>query len=230
MQERDTNVLSIKSFYMLMSTATGRPYLSDANACYLFETKTDGEGFSEGTPGTILADARVLSPQEYMQGGFYGLGIEKIILKERAADFRTIPIEKADASLKQHYNPEAYRLLLRLKQTGDSKYLRKMKDLPFLAPTKIDKRLTGQYPSVHYSYADAGQKGSYYVLFVNIQEFDSWNQQNGGEWSPLAISLTDHQRIRGKNHVLINPLSEKLVLTQSQLYRYIEMEDENVFA
>ena len=107
--------------------------------------------------------------------------------------------------------------ILRLKQTKKRKHLQELENVPFLAAIMLDDRKAGQYPSVHYCYAELSNGDIYYLLFTTLQEFETWNQTQENKFHPNQTCLQDFTRIRKGHPVLINPLSDKLILTHAQI-------------
>ena len=216
MTQDNINLLTLRQYYLVMSSHTQKPFLDSGNGCYMFEVKSDADIFVKRVAYVFLAE-----PKYYVQKNFctefYSYGIETIHAKTRKNDdYIDIPVEKEDAK-KQYYNPAASRAVYQLKQTRQTKYLRMMKDLSFFVPVLIDLRLPKQYPVMHYSYATFNGADKNYLLFTTIQEFDDWNKEQGEKWKPMEVNLTTFGRIRVGNFVMINPMSDKLLLTDKQI-------------
>ena len=195
MKQEHINLLTLKEYHLIISSKTSRPYIDAEGNCYMFEIRSDAEAFTKEVKDTYFDKAQYYK-QAVFCSEFYSYGIKGInVTRARAKDIITVPIEKDDVK-NQFYNPEANRLLLRLKQTGYKKYLKQMKDIVLYAPVIIDPRFPKQHPKIHYSYAthDAGSK--YYVLFSTLQDFESWSKTQDAHWKPLEVTFTKINQIR----------------------------------
>jgi hypothetical protein len=70
---------------------------------------------------------------------------------------------------------------------------------------------------MYYSYAKFGSDTKYYVLFSKLSEFEEWNKTQSDEWKPMELDLRKFGRIRDESPVIINPLTDKLILDNKQL-------------
>ena len=70
---------------------------------------------------------------------------------------------------------------------------------------------------MHYVYATLKKNMEFYVFFSTLAEFDKWNSQQRDEWKPLEIYMGDFKKIRKQNPIIINPLSDMLILTGEQV-------------
>ena len=216
MTQDNINLLTLHTFYLIMSNITKKPYIDKSFACYMFELKADAVAFTKEIPNTFF-DAAKNYKQATFCTEFYSYGITHIKAKEpRNAEYTDIPVEKADA--KRHfYNPCANRLIYRLRQTNQTQYLRGFKDLCFYAPILIDLRLPRQHPLLHYSCAKSSAIDKFYLLFSTLQEFDAWNAGQESNWSPLEFNLSSFKSICGNDPIMINPMSDKLLLNHRLL-------------
>lgn len=226
MTKEETNLLTLKPYYKIRSTATGRLYIDKDLRCYLFDAEREAKQFCE------QFDALEIEPSAYIkQAPFistcYGLGIEQIRIKETTHEqFVNIKIEKADAR-HQFYNRDAAKNILRLKQTKKRKYLEALSNSFFIAPIIIVPRKAAEYPSIQYCYATLQDDTKFFLLFVTLHDFDVWNETQQNKYSPYKITLTEFNRIRKKSPVLINPMSDCLFLMDEQLMYITEKEELN---
>ena len=216
MTREETNLLTLKPYYRIRSTATGRLYIDKDLRCYLFESDRDATQFCE------QYDSLEVEPSDYIkQAPFiskcYGLGFEQIRIKEAANEqFVNIKIEKDDAR-RQFYNRDAIKSILRLKQTKKKKYLRDLSNAFFIAPMIINPRKEKEYPVIQYCFATLQDDTRFFLLFVTLHDFDEWNASQGNKYAPCKTTLAEFNRIRKKNPILINPTSDCLFLTDGQI-------------
>lgn len=215
LEKEQLNFLALKQFYPVYSDKTKRLYIDKQFRCYLFESDYEAKQFCDSIPG-IHYDSSC-----NVQGGFismcYGIGIKMLRVKcSSEENFRDISIRAKDVK-RQFYNEDTMRNLLRLKQTCEKQYLQNISDSLFISPVILDPRKAGEYPVIHYSYAVLTQSTIHYLLFTTIQEFEKWNESQGNKYLPNQTSLQELNKVRGNNPVFINPLSDKLILTDSQI-------------
>ncbi len=216
MTQENINLMTLHEYHLIMSSITKRPYLDIDNSCYMFELESEADVFVKNTEN-VFAAAPAYYKQMTFCTEFYSLGIRLIHVKIRQnKDFVDIPVEKIDTK-KQFFNPLAVQNICRLKQTNQTKYLRNLKDVSFFVPVLIDMRIPKQYPCLHYSYATFNGSDQHYLLFATIQEFETWNKEQENKWKPMEVSLSTIGRIRGKNPILINPLSDRVILTDRHI-------------
>ena len=226
MTQEEKDLLTIREYYIIYAKATGKPYIDINNACYLFEIASEAKTFCEALQNTYVTNSQQLN-EGIFGSDFYGYGIDLIHVKEKKRDeFTDVKLDKGCAKIRKHYNRLCVRDIYRLKQTGMKKYLRRFKKHTFLTPVKIDERLLKQYPKIHYSYATTNGEDKYYLLFSTIQEFSKWNDDNGKIWMPLEVTLNTFGNIRKSSPVLINPGSDKLILTEKHIKIALEEEKE----
>lgn len=217
MNKDNINLLTLKQFYLILSKKTSKPYIDKNFKCYLFESDYDAKQFCDKISDTYFENQGFIK-----QGPFismcYGYGIERIQAKCSTDEkFKEIPIEKNDVK-RQFYNRDTSRSILRLKQTRQKQYLLELNKGTFLSPIIIDQRKEGEYPIVHYTYAILSQNTIHYLLFTTLQEFEEWKVlQKNKDYLPNQTTLSELNKIRGKNPVFINPLSDKLILTDVQI-------------
>ena len=163
----------------------------------------------------------VEKPRKFKQAeftsGFYGMGIRHIILKEKNKDARAIEIEEKNTQ-RRYYNSGAVYALLRLQETAQKRYLVALSKEELLAPIILGERKEKEYPDIHYCFGLTKDKKKLYVLFTRLQEFDEWNEKKQkSKWKPISTGLAKFKQIRKDSDIIINPLTNKIVLTNSQL-------------
>lgn len=223
MNQEHTNLLSLSEYCTLISKKTNMPYLDKENNVYIFDTLIDANEFIKTAADTTVSDKEILKPSFFITY-MYGLGAENVCVKKGdKEDFITIPVDKADTK-KDFFNPSANRNLLRLLQTGDKKYLRNLKEDIFLCPVKIDKRQAKKYSSIHYACAKLKDDKKFYLLFTTLDEFNKWNEAQGKNCLPLEVNMIKESQIRRNNPVIINPLSNKVILNDRYLKLILKKE------
>lgn len=216
MDQKYINLLTLKSYYPIISDKTQKMYIDKEYKCYLFEVKTEGDVFCESLGNVHLDKSRIFKQTEFCTG-FYASGADAIYVKPANMDAVTIPITADDLS-KQYLNHNLNRAILRLRQTSEKQYLKMFKHEHFIAPAIIGERLKGSYPAIHYSFATANDDKKYFTLFSTLQDFDEWNEKKQeNKWHPLEITLQKYERIRQKNPIVINPMTDRLILTDQQI-------------
>lgn len=214
MEQEHVNLLTLTEYFLIKSEKTKKPYTDEDGSCYLFETKSDAEVFCKN-----LSDIKIENPKMYrMQfiAEIYGYGIRQIKVKQRNKDCKTIPVDKKDVR-RQFSNPEASYNVMMLNQTRKKKYARELKNVSFITPVMIDPRFIKRYPEMHYSFATTDGNNRFYVLFTSLKEFEDWNKEQEQDWKPVDMKLQKVGRIRKNNHILINPLSDKIILQDKQI-------------
>lgn len=218
MTKDETNILTLNKYYQIFSADTKRLYMDKQYRCYLFQSDLEAKQFCDQLQDVYF---NVNSPSYIKQGPFislcYGLGIDQIRVKTAKNEkYVDISVNKKDAK-RQFYNRSTVRNVLRLKQTRKNKYLKELAETLFISPILIDKRETGQYPVIHYAYGMLKDGSINYLLFTTLQEFEKWNDTQKQDFSPNQTSLQELNKIRNGNPVLINPLSDQLIITDKQI-------------
>lgn len=215
MEESNKNLLTIDTFCVIKSNKTNKPYLDNNFNCYLFALIDDAKNFTEKNKDTYYENPMNLTERIFINT-FYSYGIKNIYVKQAHKEPIKIPLENDPDTEKLFFNTNLNRNLLRLKQTGEKKYLRNIKDELVYLPINIEARNKAEYTNLKYSYS-LFNKIKHFVIFSSIQEFDEWNNTQNNIFKPLKISFNNISRIRKKNSVIINPLSEKITLSDEQI-------------
>lgn len=217
------NIFTMGEFYLIMSTLTGKPYIDQNYDAYMFETKSDASAFCSSIEGTEVKNAEHYRIKEHCTE-FYNYGIQNINIKRVNDEIVKVPMLKSDVKEQRYYNPIANGNILRLKQTLKKQYLRNLKEAVFLAPVNIEIRYKKQFPRVNYSYASFTNGEQFFILFTDLIEFEKWNESQNNIWKPMELDLRRFGRIRKEHAVLINPLSDKLILSNKQIKIALEKE------
>ncbi len=191
--------------------------MDESNSCYMFEVPSDAIAFVSPRKGVKLD-----TPKHYTQKNacslFYSYGIDFIKIKQRGKDdYIVIPINENEVE-KRFYAHSANQYLTNLELSNKKKYLSKLMDKPLISPIVTSERKVKKYPRLHYCHANFNDdSNNYYLLFSTMEEFDKWNADQERNWMPLEIPLNKFKRIRKNNPIIINPLSDKLLLSDKQL-------------
>ncbi len=226
MNQKEKDILTLKEYFIIYAQATGKPYIDVNRSCYLFELKSEADIFCKEVKGTYITNAQQLNRDIYGTG-FFSLGIERIRIKEKQSDsFTDVTVSREDVAKKQYFNQNAVRDIYRLKQCNQKKYLRNLSRYDYLTPVQIVPRAVGQYPEIHYSYATSNGEDRFYLLFTTIQEFENWKKQQEGVWKPLAVNFNTFGRIRKDSSVVINPMTDRLILSDKMIRMSLEKKEE----
>lgn len=211
-------ILTLKEKYSILSTKTGRLYIDDNCQCYLFEAERDAKQFCDKFKDTFFKEPELLKQIPFITK-CYSFGITNIKVKKASEEkFYNIPVVRSDTS-RCYCNRETMFNLLMLKQTKYARYLRNIANVPFLSSVFIDERKEGHYPVLHYSVAEVSDERTYFLLFTDLKEFNSWksSQIQSDNLLPNETTLQELNKIRNGLPVLINPLSDMLILTNKQI-------------
>lgn len=216
MEQVHVNLLTTKKYHVIHSKRTNKIYVDKNYRCYLFETERDAKGFCEEIEDTFYEESEYIK-QAPFTSMCYANGIKIMRVKNAKSDtYMDITIEKEDVK-HQYYNSDTNAAILRLKQTNLKKYSKALKHSEFICPIIIDQRATAQHPVIHYAFAKLGNNNIYYLLFTTIQEFKKWNDNQGGKYLPIQTTFNEFRTIRGTDSVLINPESDRLVLSNKNI-------------
>ncbi len=211
MTDGERNLIEIGDYFIIYSSITKKPYITEDRECYVTEMMKEADAYAEKFGNCYRSE----KPEKLVRGlycnKFYSYGIKTIILKKANKDEIRINITKEDVEPKQYLNEDVNADILRLMETKKKKYLRSLRDEDLFCPISINIRLKGQYPKI--AYCNAHKHGEMYLpLFTTIQEFEKWNSKQGNKWKPFKTSLEKIDPHRKKNSVIVNPETEKLIL------------------
>ena len=134
------------------------------------------------------------------------------IMPSKADEYAKLDIDTRAKKL-LHYNGDAVKKILLLKETKKKKYLRAMCKDYFVAPMEIAPREYGTYPYIAHVIASGG-KQKYVPLFSDLQEFSPWNEKMKNEFFPHAVTIEDlEENMDGRIPIIINPESDRLILS-----------------
>ena len=214
MEQELINLLTLTEYFLIKSEKTKKPYSDENGNCYLFEVKSDAEAFAHKKEDVKIENAKSYRMQFIAE--LYGHGIKGIKVKQRNKEYKIIPVDKK-ATRRQYANPDASFNVMMLNQTRKKKYAKELKNVVFITPVLIDPRFIKRYPEMHYSYATFDGNERFYVLFTSLKEFTEWNNDQEQDWKPVEMKLQKVGRIRKNSNILINPLSDKIILQDKQI-------------
>lgn len=215
MEQKYVDMLTLSELYMIQSTVTNKPYMDKGYNCYLFEIYNEAEAFKKKIDNTIILDAKYYRAATICSN-LFSQGFIGIKLKKKNIDFVDIPVTEADATKRDYYNSYANRCINRLIQTRQKEYLRNLKDANFLAPILTETRKIKEYPKLFYSYAIYKDDTRYFTLFSTLSEFNEWKETQMYDWKPMELNLKKFGRVRNNSPILINPLTDKLIISDKQ--------------
>lgn len=225
MKETTKLLLDQAPFYIMYSNKTGRPYFNRDFEVYFFDSEIQGKDVCE----KIEDDVCIKGPF-YFKGkntplissltDLYLNGITKInfVFSNQNGNPPSDTIEKKDVK-DIYYNEYAQRRILCLKQWNESQYLYDLQNTTFLIPIEIKSRGKNKFPEIKYGAAhfDDTDRHVCYILFSTLELFKEWNKMQNDKFSPVEIDLAELESIRKGDPVCINPLTDKLYLTNEHL-------------
>lgn len=214
MDNKHIQALSLNDFFKIMSSNTKKLFMDREFNCYMFDNKKDAEKFCENLEDTYIEPINSIRPQIFCEN-LYSLGYENIKITVRKDKF-IIPTVKPEFQYGLHNN-ELNRYLILLKQTKAKKYLKHFYKTPFFCPVYITERKIKEHPNLKYSCAKITDKGVYYILFSSIYEFEKWNSTQETDWKPFRVKIHNFNRIRKNNPIIINPHSDRIMLTNEYI-------------
>lgn len=214
MTEEHLNLLTLTNYYCIKSTKTNAVYIDNNNRCFLYEVKSEAEGNFSGKDIEILP-LKNYAPMYLTE--VYAVGADKLCIVSRGNKETDIPIGVEDIK-KQHMYHRTNQLIHKLQETGMSQYLYDLKRENVICPISIEPRYPKQYQKIHYCIVGIRNKWMF-LLFTSLNEFNKWNETQKSNWNPLELTFEKLSTIRKKSGVLINPLSNSLLLTHEQLVK-----------
>ncbi len=197
----------------LMSKKTKKIYISEKAEVFLYEKKElVDDKFAKND--SLFFDKPSYHNQKVF-ADFYSLGVRIINVSTSKEKFR-IPLKRSDVS-SRFYNTNANFYLLQLKETLKKKYLKKFKTMDYIIPVEIKKRKKKEYPHVNYAYVTLKDK-NYTFIFTTLEEFERWKEEYElTELKPLKTNFKTLEKIRNKKPIMINPLTDRVILNEKQI-------------
>lgn len=210
MTEEDRILFNDKEFYLLLSKKTKKAYITEDYISYCFESTNAAEAWLNSFSDSELKDPEIIE-QKLLLSDFFCRGAEKIIVVFRNGEQREVKLEAEDFP-PGNYNIDSCRAFTLAFQTNKKKYLRSLLSLLVYIPVSTPQRKKGFYPQIEYM-GGVTSLASYFLVFTNLEEYSKWAKKVEANTGALCIPLYAINRIRKKAPVLINPMSEKFVLT-----------------
>lgn len=216
MELKDIDFLTKTEFYPVMSDRTGKYYMSRTGGAFLYEAKPEGETFAKKQDKASLGEKKLFDRRELLEG-LYSMGFSHINVKMRGKDAVRYDIEDKNVPLK-NYNVKTRRTVTLIRQTHLIAHLKELKDEAFYIPVRPLPREYGEYQEIEYCTARERDKNEkYYVCFTSAGELIAWAKTQKAPWSPVETSLTKMKRIRKDSGIIINPATDRLILTEKEL-------------
>lgn len=223
MNKEEINTLTLKEYYMIIHDKTFQPYMNEKRQAFLITDKKLWD--KEKIPETAPSQSSKFYQTEELLKLLYPLGFSSIVINNGEKE---ITINKTDIE-NDYYNPKLNANILLLRQSRKKEYLRNMGECNFIIPIKIDKRREKEAPIIHYAYATIpGKNECYYVIFSTLQEYKKWAEKINQNWEPLEININTLTRIRNQSPIVLNPLSDKLILPHDLLKKVSYYKKNNI--
>lgn len=217
---KKNDIFSLNQIYLLESTKTNQPYITEDGACLFFLHEVDAQIKAQN-----ITDVRVSTPRFYtidvISKLCYTIGASKMVLfvKGKEEEFKL-----RESQLKcAFYNHQLASVVMQLKQTGLTKYLYDLALCEYIVPAKVQKN----EDEIHIKYGIVrhitNKEEILYLAFTNLDEFAIWSTEVG-EWSPLIVSYKRLRSICGNSGFFLNPRGNRLIITCNLL----KMIDEHI--
>lgn len=211
------SLLTLKEYKTILSDITKAPFVDKKGACYMFEIPSEARMFCENNPHTYESESKHMQGLAFWVSNLYLSGVKSVNIKTRENNhFVNVVFGPEDIKSNLYDNHNTNFHLLQLKQYSLKRNLRGLREGLFITPIMLPPRSEGEYPKINYCYVTKNSR-RFYVLFSNLKEFQTWNEKQNNAFSPLITDFLKAKRIRKKDGVLINPLSDKMMLTNEHL-------------
>ena len=216
MTPTEIDELLAKTYYPVISEKTGRLYLDEGFRIYLFEADALAQEFCDRIKNAKIGEETSYTMQDLASICARMGAKTTYIMPSRADEYAKLDIDTRAKKL-LHYNGDAVKKILLLKETKKKKYLRAMCKDYFVAPMEIAPREYGTYPYISHVIAQGG-KAEYIPLFSDLQEFLPWNEKMKNEFFPHAVTIADlKENMEGEHPIIINPESDRLILSTQMI-------------
>lgn len=205
------------TFYVPISLRTGKVYMDENNGCYFIESKFEAENFQKSTD-VRLEPPKVYAPRQFTSE-LYSEGVELIHVWRIKGKF-DVRIKKEDCS-GQFFNHETAGNINLLVQTSEKRFFQRIKRNSFIVPVLINPRRKKNPVTMKYSFAKNNDR-KFFLIFVNMQEFEKWNNSQAFDYKPLFLSFEKIDELRKNRDLLVDPLSSRLVLTDGMIREFIK--------
>ncbi len=183
MDKENMSLIAATPYFIIYSNKTNLPYINVKYEGYAYESKSEAESFV-----TALKDTYIKKENEEIQNlaDFYSLGFDGLHIKRATQKEKYVPISKDDV-LEKHYDRDANKYLMLMKQTLNNEYLRKIKHCHVYVPIAIKSREFAEYPQMYHCAIENNEK-KIYLIFVSLDDFETW-ATNNEEWKPMKIEF-----------------------------------------
>ncbi len=214
MTDEDKNLLNSSEFYLLLSKRTKRPYITEECVSYCFESTNAAEATLKSFPDVELGDPEIVE-QKMILTDIFCRGAEKMTIVFRNGEQKIIELSLDDFPV-GNYNIDTCRAFALALQTNKKKYLRELLSLPIYIPISTPGRKKGFYPQIEYMGATTSSE-TYFLAFTSLDEYSKWIKKTEVNTGALCTPLHTLNKLRKKRSVIINPASEKLILTDEMM-------------
>ena len=180
--------LQKKDYFLIYSTKSEMPYISEDNCIYCFELRSEGSQFVEVHENTEMGDERVSLTKNIINTLFEN-GADGIKIKAKEVEELSMELSGNDFKGRFH-NRETVRNLMLLKQTGEKRYLRALRKNRFFMPVLIEKRERCGYQQTHYCQAVKDEQKTC-LLFADIRDFEEWKRDRSENWDVVSITISE---------------------------------------
>lgn len=209
-----------KEFYLILSSITDKPYVSDDMSVFCFEKKADGLKFVQEHKDTKIG----IEPVRLNRPDFRRLfldAISKVKIVTAEGDHLTVSLNQKD--FRDHIgNENAVKNLTLLEQTGLKKYMRNLNRCDFYMPVYIDIRKPGHIQKIHGCKAERNGRESR-LIFATVWDFNEWNKLQKREWDAVKISFKEAADMAKGTDINIY----KHLIADQEMIRIIQEEKKN---
>lgn len=220
MEKEYLQLLSNIKYYVVYSEKTKSPFLDKDRRVYAFQISRQANEFIKdelGAYSCYIEKEPVKMEQNKEIIAFYSMGARTLVIKQGTDDAKEIPLKANDVPRNTYYNPDLNYHIKLLKETSEKQYMKALGNDFYFIPVSIPDREVGSYPVIYYVDALMRSGQNYVVLFSTEKEFNLWDDKYKKNCKPLEVKMNRIKRIIGKRDIIINPMSDKLFLLNSQL-------------
>lgn len=200
----------------LMTEQTGKVYLSPQRCAYVLVGMGNAD-FMQHYPGYTVSDFAYRSWKHIVHRA-YAAGATAICLVMPDQE-QLVPIEEKDIPL-DFYNADLNASIALLLCTRKSAQYQKLAGCRFIVPIRI--KAENQQIVYATAKSSASADGTpHYVAFSDLHEYSKWSRRTDG-WKPLFVSFDMMCQIGKQKGYILNPLSERLLLTTKIFNKYRE--------
>ena len=196
--------------YILDSTVTGKPYLTEDRKSHIFFRERDAEGCLQEYPDTRLSGPYETDIKSLMER-LYASGTEEILLHDDQGEITARKIDMKCLSPTYPYNADLNAAICLLKQIRQKKYLEKigLSDLFMVAGVRETPEIKIVYGTARVAEVPDDY---WYVVFSDLAEYNVWKSE-GMKWNAIRRSFAEVYSICKGHGLMINPCGNRLVLS-----------------